>query len=56
MSNLSGGVSNEVRSVSFIDANNFKSTTKSRKELLGKLNKHEQKIFKRFVKSILGYF
>ena len=42
----------ENTNISFLEANNFKSTKESRSLLLDKLNDKEKKMFKAFVKSI----
>lgn len=37
-----------------VNVNNFVSTKETRKALLGNLNAKEQKLFKYFVKSVVG--
>lgn len=43
-----------MSSINVVTANTFTSTTQSRQELLTKLTLKEQKMFKEFVKSVLG--
>ena len=44
------------KEITWLDANNFVSTPESRKNLLSILNPREQKMFKVFVKSVLGWY
>ena len=45
-------IAKENTNISFLEANDFKSTKESRSLLLDKLNDKEKKMFKAFLKSV----